>query len=287
MLREIIGSVLLIAPSSLCLAQETAKPAFEVISIRPGTGRPVTVNGMQIVGAMRGGPGSSDPERFTGNSVSLRDLVLSAYGINRHQLSGPGWIETARYDVDAKIPPGATRDQFKLMLQGALEDRFKVKLHHETRDVPSYNLVVAKGGLKLTDSVPTDACSRGARPIGGACPEGAVYKSGIAKSEGSERTTLSMSPPGASRIISGSAVPLSTLVGMLEPAAGGSIINDKTGLTDKYNLRLEFAFALTTQDDTPLPTLLTALEDIGLKLESARIALDVLVIDHIEQPTDN
>jgi uncharacterized protein (TIGR03435 family) len=287
MLRPIAIPLALIPAFSFCLAQE-AKPEFEVVSIRPGSDKPVVVNGMAIVGAMQGGPGSSDPERLTGNSVALRDLVLRAYGVNLHQLSGPGWIETTRYDVNAKIPPGTTRDEFKLMLQGMLEDRFKLKLHHETRDVRAYNLVVAKGGLKLRDFVSTDACSAGNRPVGGTCREGAVYQSGIMKSAGTERSLLSLSPPGPSRIISGSATQLSVLARMLEPALGGSIVADKTGLTDKFNLRFEFASpTFTGQDDTPLPTLFMALEDAGLKLESVRTSLDVLVIDHIERPSEN
>ena len=203
MLRPIAIPALFL--SSYCVAQPPTKPVFEAVSIRPGSGRPVEVKGMLIVGMMQGGPGTPDPERLTGNSVSLRDLVLSAYGVSRQQLAGPGWIETTGYNINAKIPPGTTKDQFRLMLQAMLEDRFKLKLHHETRSIPAYNLVVAKGGLKLRDSVSLDACSAGARPIGGTCRESAIYQSGIMKSAGTEQTMLSMSPPGPSRIISGRA----------------------------------------------------------------------------------
>jgi uncharacterized protein (TIGR03435 family) len=286
MLRPIAIPALFL--SSYCVAQPPAKPVFEVVSIRPGSGRPVDVKGMLIVGMMRGGPGTPDPERFTANTVILRDLVLSAYGVSRQQLAGPGWIETTGYDINAKIPPGTTKDQFGLMLQAMLEDRFKLKLHHETRSIPAYNLVVAKDGLKLRDSVSLDACSAGARPIGGTCRAGAVYQSGIMQSVGSERTMLSMSPPGLSRIISGSAQQLSALTPFLEPALGGLMVTDKTGLTDKYNFRFEFASpTYTGQDDTPLPSLFAALEEAGLKLESVKSAADVLVIDHIEQPSGN
>ena len=274
--------------SSQCFAQPPGKPAFEAVSIRPGSGRPVDVKGMLVVGMMRGGPGTPDPERLTGNSVTLRDLMLSAYAVPRQQLAGPGWIETTRYDINAKIPPGTTTDQFRLMLQAMLEDRFMLKLHHETRTIPAYNLVVAKGGLKLRDSVSQDACSAGARPIGGACREGAIYQSGIMKSAGTERTMLQMSPPGPSRILSGSAERLSALTPFLEPALGGPVVTDKTGLADNYNFRFEFASpTYTGQDDTPLPSLFTALEEAGLKLESVRTSADVLVINHIEQPSAN
>ena len=286
MLRPIAIPALFL--SSYCVAQPPTKPVFEAVSIRPGSGRPVEVKGMLIVGMMQGGPGTPDPERLTGNSVSLRDLVLSAYGVSRQQLAGPGWIETTGYNINAKIPPGTTKDQFRLMLQAMLEDRFKLKLHHETRSIPGYNLVIAKGGLKLRDAVSLDACSAGARPIGGTCRESAIYQSGIMKSAGTEQTMLSMSPPGPSRIISGRAQQLSALTPFLEPALGGPIVTDKTGLTDKYSFRFEFASpTYTGQDDTPLPTLFAALEEAGLKLESVKTSLDVLVIDHIEQPSGN
>ncbi len=91
MLRPITIPALFL--SSYCVAQTPVKPAFDAVSIRPGSGRAVAVNGMLIVGMMRGGPGTRDPERFTGNTVTLRDLVLSAYGVRRQQLAGPGWIE--------------------------------------------------------------------------------------------------------------------------------------------------------------------------------------------------
>jgi uncharacterized protein (TIGR03435 family) len=286
MLRPIAIPALLL--SNYCLAQPPAKPMFEAVSIRPGSGRPVEVKGMPIVGMMRGGPGTPDPERLTGNSVTLRDLLLSAYFVRPQQLAGPGWIDTTTYDINAKIPPGTTNDQFQLMLQSMLEDRFKLKLHHETRSIAGYNLVVAKGGLKLRDSVSLDACAAGSRPIGGTCREGSIYQSGIMKSAGTEQTMLSMSPPGLSRIIRGSANPLSALIPFLEPALGGPIVTDKTGFTDKYNFRFEFASpTYTGQDDTPLPSLFTALEEAGLKLESVKTAADVLVIDHIEQPSGN
>jgi uncharacterized protein (TIGR03435 family) len=108
------------------------------------------------------------------------------------------------------------------------------------------------------------------------------------KSAGTERSILSMSPPGPSRIIRGSATQFSVLVGMLKAALGGSLVVDKTGLTDKFDFRFEFVSpTFTGQDDTPLPTLFMALEEAGLKLESARTSLDVLVIDHIERPNEN
>lgn len=265
-----------------------ADNAFDVVSIRPGTGRPVTLNGMQVVGVIQGGPGSSNPGRLTANSVSLRDLVLTAYGVTRRQLAGPGWIETARYDVNARVPAGTTQDQFKLMLQAMLEDRFGLKVHHEAQVLPAYSLVVGKHGLKLSNAVSMDACSSGARPVQGTCDESAAYRSGIMRSSGTERAMLGIGPFRGGLIISGTATPFSALVTVIARALGGSIVVDKTGITDKFNFRFEFASpTLTGQDEASLPTLFKALDEAGLKLQSTKTTVDVLVVDHVERPGDN
>jgi uncharacterized protein (TIGR03435 family) len=273
--------------------QPTPKPEFEVASIRPGSGKPTTLpNGMQVIGAMQGGPGSPDPERLTGNSVSLRSLLLSAYSVQNLQIVGPDWINTTRYDVTAKIPPGATKDDFRLMLQNLLEDRFNMKIHHETRDFPSYNLVIARGGLKLRETVSIDACASGGHPVGKTCPDGVNYISGIAKPAADAKASgLSMSPPkdGTGNIVTGRNALLATLASMLQNSLKGSVIADKTGLTDKYDFRFEFSPPdVGTAGDFAAPSLFTALEkDLGLKLEATKTQLDCVVIDHIQQPSDN
>jgi uncharacterized protein (TIGR03435 family) len=277
------------------LAQEpAAKPSFEVASIRPASMRPTSCPGsaFSAIGQVCGGPGSSDPERFTGNSVSLHLLLQQAYVLQNFQLIGPDWIDTARYDITAKVPPGATKDDFKLMLQSLLEDRFKMKVHHETRDFPAYNLVVAKGGLKLKESVSIDACASGGHPVGKTCPDGVNYISGIAKpAPDAKAGGVGMSPPkdGTGNIVTGRNANLAILARMLQNSLRGSPITDQTGLTDNYDFRFEFSPPdVGTAGDFSAPSLFTALEkDLGLKLEATKIKLDCVVIDHIEQPSEN
>lgn len=291
---RIEAPVLAVLAAAAVLAQQPApKPEFEVASIRPGSMKPATLpNGMQVIGAMQGGPGSPDPERLTGNSVSLRSLLLSAYAVQNLQIAGPDWINTARYDITAKIPPGTTKDDFRLMLQSLLEERFGMKIHHETRDFPSYNLVIAKGGLKLKDAVSIDACASGGHPVGKTCPDGINYISGIAKpAADATMSGLSMSPPldGTGNIVTGRSATFATLASMLQNSLRGSVIADKTGLTGKYDFRFEFSPPdVGTSGDFSAPSIFTALEkDLGLKLEAAKIQLDCVVIDHIQQPSDN
>jgi uncharacterized protein (TIGR03435 family) len=127
-----------------CFAQQ-ASVSFEVATIKPA--RPDA----QYTGP-RGGPGTSDPGRFSIESMALRDLIAYAYNVRSFQISGPAWVEKPRYEVVAKVPPGATRDQFNLMLQSLLTERFNMKFHRETKAHAAYELVAIRNGLKLKPS---------------------------------------------------------------------------------------------------------------------------------------
>jgi uncharacterized protein (TIGR03435 family) len=94
--------------------------------------------------AVRGGPGTPDPSQVAYTNLRLKDLLLTAYGLRSYQIAGPDWLDTERYDVIANIPPGATKEQFPLMPQDLLLERFKISLHHETKDLPLYELVVPR-----------------------------------------------------------------------------------------------------------------------------------------------
>jgi uncharacterized protein (TIGR03435 family) len=95
---------------------------------------------------MRGGPGTDDPGRITYPRVFLMHLLTMAYGVPSDQFSGPEWLSTEQYSITARIPPNTTKGQFNLMLRNLLVERFHLALHHETRDFPAYELVVAAVG---------------------------------------------------------------------------------------------------------------------------------------------
>jgi uncharacterized protein (TIGR03435 family) len=116
---------------------------------------------------MRGGSGTDDPGQFTAPSVSLGTLLETAYGVRFDQISGPDWLMSEQYSISAKIPPNVTKDQFHLMLQNLLAERFHLTLHHGTKDFPAYELLVANGGPKMKPSPPVaDAAT--APPAGAA-----------------------------------------------------------------------------------------------------------------------
>src|ERR1051326_3451359 len=148
-----------------------SKLEFEVATIKASAPRG---NGPIRIGS-RGGPEQGDPGRITYHNSTLRDLLVYAYGVKRNQISGaPEWLDSQRFDITAKIPEGATKEQVKVMLQNLLADRFKAVLHNETKEMPMYALLVSKSGPKMKESAapanPPPAKEGEARPSGDGPP---------------------------------------------------------------------------------------------------------------------
>lgn len=273
-------------------AQEARKPSFEAVSIRAGAGIPAQCpdRPMRAIGLACGGPGTSDPERYTGHSVQLKGVIVRAFGMQAFQLIGPDWIATALYDITAVIPPGSTREQFNQMMQGMLEDRFKLQVHHEMRKFSAYNLVLAKGGLKLKESIPTDGCSIGATSVAGKTCGPRSEGFGIASAASSEgEGTIMTSPTG---LMAGKNIRMD-LLARVAGQQTGEIVLDKTGLAGTYDFRMEFSAVdlrthLPAVEDSPRPSIFEALQQqLGLRLELVKTMIEVLVIDRVEKPTEN
>jgi uncharacterized protein (TIGR03435 family) len=122
---------------------------FEVASVKPHP----PVAGEPAGSSFKGGPGTDDPGQITVINRTLRTLVIEAYGIRGFQIEHPQWVGDERFDIIAKVPRGATPQQAKAMMRNLLVDRFDLKVRRETRDLPVYALVIAKGGLKMKPSV--------------------------------------------------------------------------------------------------------------------------------------
>ena len=152
--------VLLITFIPLAPGQDApAEVRFEVASVKS---MPALPAGQPPAGPpFQGGPGTSDPERLT-IRIELRGLIWRAYGVEYFQVFGPDWMNSARYEVQAKVPPGATAEQVNVMLQNLLADRFELKLHHETRTLQVYTLTVDKNGSKMQPASDTGASNQAA-----------------------------------------------------------------------------------------------------------------------------
>jgi len=245
-----------------------AQPAqsFEVASIkRSQEDRPGRIS-------VRGGPGSPDPTLATLQNIDLFSLTAMAYGVSRHQLYGPEWLSAERFDIVARIPAGATREQYRGMLQNLLAERFRLALHQEKKELTIYDLTVGRSGLKVkevsADPAQSDDGSLQPPPLGGRPPAG-------------------YSGPAAFSLMRGSMGQLAVLLG----GQLGQPVMDATGLTGRYEIKLHFTTG-GLKADTPTdtePTIFQAVqEQLGLRLVQRKSMVDVLVVDHIERtPIEN
>jgi uncharacterized protein (TIGR03435 family) len=155
------GLVLAAATTTVGLAQsQTGGPttrAFEVASIKP--------SGPHSIRGSEGGPGSSDPGLYRFGLASLLDLIMVAYHVRVFQVSSATPLDRENFDLIAKIPEGATRQQFRTMLQNFLAERFHLKLHIQSKEFPAYELVVAKTGPKLKEALAGPRCFDVSAPI--------------------------------------------------------------------------------------------------------------------------
>jgi uncharacterized protein (TIGR03435 family) len=279
--------------------QKEPAAVFEVVSIR----RSVPLTGGNRGGADPAGPlppcvnsPRVFPQRFTLPRGTIYHLIALAYGqvcpldVDLDLIAGgPEWIKSDRFDIQALMPEGSpaytqsdlTRGnapKLQMMLQTLLADRFKLVLHRETHERPIYSLAVAKpGNMKRSEDqtppVPPERRSGGPRL--GTPPRGVML-------------VQPKAPDSNLWIVSASAIPVSRLVDFLQGSVERVIV-DKTGLTGLFDIRLEIAADLGpgAPPDAQKEFNSEILEHLGLKLESSRGPVEVLVIDHIEHPSEN
>lgn len=280
--------ILVAIGACVAFAQSTVRPQFEVASVKPSVTRSVA--------NVRPLPG-----RLTADA-SLKILIQYAYGVQPFQvIEAAGSLPSGRYEIDAKTDGNATRSQMFLMLQSLLEDRFRLKVHRETTEMPAYVLVAAKGGLKLPPPNGSDCVDSAAD----AAPEwagGRMAAPGeVASAQvlcGSAGLTLvpstTLLPAGGARM-QGGKIAMPEFVRKLSLILDRSVI-DKTGFTGLFDLRLDFVADETTPampppppgTDMPGPSILQAIrQQLGLQLESTKGPVEVIVIDHAERPSGN
>jgi len=236
------------------------------------------------------------PQRFTLPRGTIYHLIALAYGqtcplgVNLALITGgPEWLEAERFDIQAIMPEGSPNytqadlnrgnaPKLQMMIQTLLADRFKLALHRETQERPIYNLAVAKPGkMKLSEdqTPPVAPGPRSGGPRGGTPPRGVML-------------VQPKAPDTNLWIVSASAIPISRIVDFVQDSVERVIV-DKTGLKGLFDMRLEVAADLGP--GAPLEAekefSLEILEQLGLKLELAKGPVDVLVIEHIEQPSEN
>ena len=240
------------------VAPAQTKPTFEVASVKPtALDMAKLAAGFQNGEMPRVGP-RVDGARAEYIFMALKDLISLAYKVKAYQIAGPNWLATQRFDIIAKLPDGASKDDVPMMLQALLEDRFKLALHRESKEGPVLALVVGKGGPKMKESPeapkPIDAdapLAPGERKMDG--PDGPIRmtvntKNGSATMNMGAKGTVSysMDPATRSMKIEASQVTMGGFADMLSSlsqAAGGQQVKDMTGLTGNYQVEIGFSMA--------------------------------------------
>jgi len=275
-----------------------AQVAFEAASVKPADPKAAPVNRAPNAQAtLRGGPGTADPGRISYANVTLQTLLITAYNADCKpqddcdQIAGPPFLRTARYDIEAKIPAGTTNEQFRIMLQNLVAERFHLILHNETRDLPGYDLTI-KGKSKLTPS-PLEE-------LGSGDATGPLAKFGAPGEYGKLlRPGFLVFPYKGTRSTANHAIgreqSIADFIKILSQMTT-SHIADKTGLTGKYDFTFDWIPEGVTMiheadgpDIEPPHGVPTAIEDqLGLKLVRTKIPLDMVVVDSAEKtPTEN
>jgi uncharacterized protein (TIGR03435 family) len=255
--------ILVLVPATL-LAQAPKRPQFDVASIKPSQ-----EGGTMYVRPLPGG-------RLLANAPA-RLMLMNAFGIQFSQLAGgPDWLGSEIWSIDARADGNPSRDESMLMLRDLLEDRFHLKVHHESQEMPVYALTVAKSGSKLP-SPKEGAC---ATPVPGQ-PEPTAPPCG--------RVRISMSAAGA--LMEGGHAAVPELARTLAIPLRRPVV-DRTALSGAYDIRLQFANDVSGANSSPADLaeagIFIAIEEqLGLKLESVKAPVDVIVIDHIERPSAN
>jgi bla regulator protein blaR1 len=228
------------------------------------------------------------PNGLKAANTTLQMVIQEAYGVQASQIAGaPDWIKSAAYDIEieakdekpeengASLEQGVIRN--RRMLQGVLARTFKLKVHRETKDLPSYALVVAEAGSKLQPAKPADS-----HPDGIQGPEGHLLGTSIRmKFDGVQAVGMDARNMSAADLASQLSRQL------------GSVVVDKTGLTGNYDFRLNWTSDASQTPSAPVSedsasSLFTALQDqLGLKLEPQKAPMEVLVIDHVERQAEN
>ena len=264
-----------ISTLSLSAQPAQAEKTFDVASVKPNPG-----------GGWRGSLGARPGGRFQAQNQTVRSLIQMAYNLQDFQISGgPPWIKFERYDIEAKAGGNPTRQQIEgPMLQALLEDRFQLKLHRETKELPVFGLVAAKGGLRLKPA-----------KLEGDC---------VAFYDEAKCADIRKGP----FMLHAAAIRMEDFVKALSSILGRVVV-DRTGFQGMFDADLEFAPDNTTFAGPPgsvpvpdgnrggrggsaatpdRPPISTALqEQLGLRLENTKRPVEVVVIDSVNRPSVN
>jgi len=244
----------------LALSGTLFSQVFDVASIKPSLRQAGRDANNQI---------SISPSGFTGRNTTLKRLIVQAYGLQPYQVAGgPNWLDGAEYDVDAKADGPLTKERLAAMLRTLLAERFHLAVHHDVRELRVYELTADKGGPKIHPVQDSDAAAAKSGTAGPRHFRGDLQQ--FANLLSIQLSIPVMDDPGRPSIASGPPVP----------------VIDKTGLQGIFDLNVEIRLEAGVDMYTLWQRVLQ--EQLGLRLESRKDKVDVLVVDGAERvPTAN
>ncbi len=275
-----------VVSAGVALSAQTQSPRFDVASVKPNT------SDLETLSAFQG-------RRFTARGVTLKALISTAYGMSEQPLpdyqisGGPKWLDSDRFDVVATAPgtPDSARGTFAspvlTILRNLIEERFQLQTHLETKDLPVFALVLARRDGTLGPGLRRRTVDCAARATAG------DRTRPLDPAPADHRTCGGRVGPGS---LTATGATMTNIVSGLARLIPGinRIVLDRTGLTGTFDVDLTWTPDTTADNhgaplppvDSNAPSLFTALEEqLGLKLESTKEPVDVLVIDHVEHPT--
>jgi uncharacterized protein (TIGR03435 family) len=265
-----------VLPAAFAQQMPAEKPGFEVASIKPSDPNPSNPAfiGMSADGAM---------VKYT--NITLRDCIRGAYRMRDFQIVGPDWMTKARFEISAKLPPGASADQIPEMLQLLLEERFKLEIRREQKETNVYALLVGNGGPKLkpTEVKPDDNSIKALGP------------------DGKPRELMTYGFPPGGVFVKAQSATLASIVGLISRFTARPVI-DLTGSQGQYEFDLAFSpdgnvdspGVMAVGPDgkpmqaEPFPSLFDAVKKYGLRLEPRKAPIEMVIVTHLEKtPTKN
>ena len=275
-MRRLHSTTMLLALHSAGLPMFAQELQFEVASIRPA-------GDSRAEGRTPHAGITIDGARVAIGNWSILQLVVRAYDLQPYQLSGPEWMGSQRFDIQAKMPAGGKPNELSRMLRSLLAARFRLAVQTETKTLPGFALTVAKGGVKMKPASADAGFSK---------PEDSVSSLDLLWGSGENRpfglTSLSTAPNGDLRM-QFEHLPTPVLAQIVSSYLRAPVI-DQTGLQGTYQVMLEFAPAgpASSTGEFRGTDLFTAVKDLGLNLERRKVPSRMVVVDHLERvPTEN
>jgi uncharacterized protein (TIGR03435 family) len=300
MIHNISGISLVALTALTAFAQSATTPSFEVASIKPAA--PMQ-NGMIRVGM------GGDPGRVNYSNVSLKNILTRAYNVKPHQISGPDWLDSERFDVVATVPDGVPKEQIPVMLQNLLAERFKMQVRKETKDANVYALIVGKGGPKLTPAKDDAGDGQKAGPVmvgpdGKPAPRPAggmmmIRSDGHASHIEAKKTTVTAFCDMLSNFLDRPVLDMTEIQGQYDVTLDVSA-EEMAGLRGGIRMAVaagggpamghstDGAAAGPAPESTPGASIFSAVQQLGLKLDPRKAPMDYIVVDKADRvPTEN